>query len=84
MLTFIRHLMRQGTLVAQLESVRVDAPARGRGIGEQMVRWTIDESRRRGCSRIQLISHKSRTAAHRFYERLGFHSTHEGMKLPLE
>jgi GNAT superfamily N-acetyltransferase len=84
MLSFLRHLMRRGTMVAQLEAVRVDSSARGHGIGEQMVRWAIAESRRRGCSRIQLTSHKSRTAAHRFYERLGFEATHEGMKLPLE
>ena len=83
MLTFIRHLMRRGTLVAQIESVRVDAPSRGRGLGEQMMRWAIAESRRRGCSRIQLTTHRSRRAAHRFYERLGFDATHEGMKLPL-
>ena len=60
MLTFIRHLMRRGTLVAQIESVRVDATARGRGVGEKMVRWAIDEARRRGCTRLQLTTHKSR------------------------
>ena len=83
MLTFLRHLMRRGTLVAQLEAVRIDPQARGRGLGEQMIRWAIAESRRRGCSRIQLTTHKSRISAHRFYERLGFQPTHEGLKLPL-
>ena len=82
-LTFIRHLMRQGSLVAQLEAVRVDAAARSRGIGEWMVRWAIDESRRRGCTRLQLTTNKSRKDAHRFYERLGFEKSHEGMKLAL-
>ena len=83
MLTFIRHLLRQGSRVAQLEAVRVDAGARGRGIGERMVRWAIEEARRRGCSRMQLTSNKSRKDAHRFYERLGFERSHEGMKLDL-
>lgn len=83
MLTFTRHLMRRGTLVAEIESVRVDAGHRRRGIGEQMVRWAIAEARRRGCSRIQLTSNKSRKDAHRFYERLGFVASHEGMKLAL-
>jgi GNAT superfamily N-acetyltransferase len=81
MLTFIRHLMRQGALVAQIEAVRVDGSQRGRGHGEAMMRWAIDEARRRGCSRMQLTSNKSHKDAHRFYERLGFRATHEGMKL---
>jgi GNAT superfamily N-acetyltransferase len=48
-----------------------------------MVGWAIDESRRRGCTLMQLTTHKRRTAAHRFYERLGFDASHEGMKLML-
>ena len=83
MLTFLRHLMRRGSLVAQIEAVRVDAPLRSRGLGRQMMEWAIAECRRRGCSHLQLTSNKSRTAAHRFYERLGFRKSHEGMKLSL-
>jgi ribosomal protein S18 acetylase RimI-like enzyme len=45
--------------------------------------WAIEESRTRGCTLVQLTSDKSRTAAHRFYERLGFTNSHEGFKLPL-
>ena len=45
--------------------------------------WAIDEARRRGCALVQLTSDKSRQAAHRFYERLGFVASHEGMKLAL-
>lgn len=80
-LTFIRHLMYQGGLVAQIESVRVDAALRSRGIGAQMMNWAIDEARRRGCARVQLTTNKQRSDAHRFYERLGFVRSHEGMKL---
>ncbi|HET7787162.1 MAG TPA: GNAT family N-acetyltransferase [Myxococcales bacterium] len=83
MLTFIRHLLRRGGLVAQLEAVRIDAPLRGRGHGAAMMRWIVEECRRRGCARIQLTSNKSRKAAHRFYQRLGFVASHEGMKLDL-
>ncbi len=83
MLTVTRHLMRRGSLVADLEAVRVDASARRRGIGERMVRWAIEEARRLGCSRVQLTSNKSRKDAHRFYRRLGFEQSHEGMKLSL-
>jgi GNAT superfamily N-acetyltransferase len=45
--------------------------------------WAIGEARRRGCAVVQLTSDKSRHAAHRFYARLGFAATHEGMKLRL-
>jgi GNAT superfamily N-acetyltransferase len=83
MLTFIRHLMRQGRLVAQIEEVRIDPLVRNRGYGAEMMRWAIEEARRRGCSRVQLTSNKSRKDAHRFYARLGFRASHEGMKLDL-
>ena len=58
--------------------------ARRCGIGEMMLRWAIDEARRRGCGLIQLTTDKQRTDAHRFYERLGFVASHEGMKLSIE
>lgn len=83
MLSFLRHLMRQGSLVAVIEAVRIDATLRGRGLGAEMMRWAIDESRRRGCSVLQLTSNKSRKDAHRFYRRLRFEASHLGMKLAL-
>ena len=83
MLSFLRHLMRRGTRVAQIEEVRIDAALRGRGLGAEMVGWAVAEARRRECSVLQLTTNKKRKDAQRFYERLGFHRTHEGMKLPL-
>lgn len=82
-LSFLPGLSRQGAWRSQLEAVRVAESLRGQGIGNLMVQWAIDESRRRGCTLMQLTTHKSRTAAHRFYERLGFDASHEGMKLTL-
>lgn len=79
----IPNLSHQGRPLAQIESVHVDESLRSRGIGETMLRWAIDESRRRGCFRLQLTSNKGRKDAHRFYERLGFAASHEGMKLNL-
>ena len=82
-LSIIPGLSRRGSLRGQVEAVRVSARARGRGLGAAMVQWAVDESRRRGCALVQLTTDKSRTDAHRFYERLGFTATHEGFKLPL-
>ncbi|MGO8957642.1 MAG: GNAT family N-acetyltransferase [Streptosporangiaceae bacterium] len=82
-LSFLPGLARRGALRAQIEAVRVAASLRGSGLGGAMMRWAIDEARRRGCALVQLTSDKSRTDAHRFYERLGFVASHEGMKLAL-
>ena len=82
-LTFIPGLARRGALRAQIEAVRVSQAYRGGGLGAAMFSWAIDEARQRGCALVQLTTDKSRTAAHRFYERLGFVASHEGMKLAL-
>jgi GNAT superfamily N-acetyltransferase len=82
-LSFLPGLARRGALRAQIEAVRVREDYRGRGLGEALMAWAIEEARRRGCAIVQLTSDKSRAAAHRFYARLGFVATHEGMKLRL-
>jgi ribosomal protein S18 acetylase RimI-like enzyme len=82
-LSFLPGLARRGALRAQIEAVRVGGAYRSRGLGAAMVDWAIGEARRRGCALVQLTTDKSRTSAHRFYERLGFVASHEGMKLAL-
>lgn len=82
-LSFLPGLSRRGSWRSQIEAVRVAAELRGHGIGAAMVSWAAGESRRRGCSLMQLTTDKSRKDAHRFYERLGFAASHEGMKLAL-
>ena len=82
-LTFIPGLARQGALRAQIEGVRVAAAHRGHDIGERLLAFAIASAREAGCHLVQLTTDKRRTDAHRFYERLGFHATHEGMKLEL-
>lgn len=82
-LTFIPGMARRGALRAQIEAVRVHEDHRGHGLGREMFAWAIDEARRRGCGLVQLTTDKDRTDAHRFYERLGFVASHEGLKLHL-
>ena len=48
-----------------------------------MMRWAIERARERGCALVQLTTDKRRGDAHRFYRRLGFEASHEGMKLGL-
>ncbi len=83
-LSLIRSLSRAGALRGQIEAVRVRADHRGRGTGGALVRWAIDEARRRGCALVQLTTDRSRADALRFYERLGFTASHVGLKLSVD
>lgn len=82
-LSFLPGLARRGSRRAQIEAVRVAGALRGRGLGAVMIQWAIDEAAAQGCAVVQLTTDKSRTRAHRLYERLGFRASHEGMKLSL-
>lgn len=83
-LTFIPYLTYQGGWRALVEGVRVARSARSAGIGELMFKWAISRAKERGCILIQLTTDKSRPDAVRFYEKLGFAASHEGMKLRLK
>jgi hypothetical protein len=48
-----------------------------------MIEWAIEQCRIKQCGLVQLTSDKTRTDALRFYESLGFVSSHEGLKLAL-
>lgn len=82
-LTFIPYLTYRGSWRALIEGVRVDGSVRSRGIGQQLFEWAIERARQRGCHMVQLTSDKARPDAIRFYERLGFVASHEGLKLRL-
>jgi GNAT superfamily N-acetyltransferase len=82
-LTFVPGLSRRGAWRAQIEAVRVEESMRGVGVGESLVRWSIEQARARGCALVQLTSNATRTDAHRFYQRLGFVASHTGFKLAL-
>lgn len=82
-LTVVPHITYQGGWRAQIEGVRVAADLRSTGIGEQLFLWAIQRARDKGCHLVQLTSDKARPAAIRFYEKLGFVPSHEGLKLHL-
>ena len=81
--TWLRVLIYDGGLLCQIESVRTASALRGQGIGKALMEHVIDEARVRGCARVQLTTNAQRIRAHTFYERLGFTSSHVGMKLQL-
>ncbi len=83
-ITYIPGLSRKGSWRAQIEAVRVHEAARGAGLGQFLMQWSIDRARHRGCRLVQLTSDKQRVDAHRFYDNLGFVASHEGYKLHLD
>ena len=82
-LGIIPNLSYRGRPWAFVEGLVVDSSARGKGYGEALLRYAIEEARRAGCYKVSLTSNKRRTEAHRFYEKLGFVATHEGFRLLL-
>ncbi|MEU6815739.1 GNAT family N-acetyltransferase [Streptomyces sp. NPDC046860] len=82
-LTIIPGLSRKGATRSVIEAVRVHRDERGSGSGGELIEWAVGTSRDLGCHLVQLTSDKTRTDAHRFYERLGFTASHEGFKLSL-
>lgn len=82
-LTYIPSLTYQGAWRAQIEGVRVHESCRGKGLGESLFQWAIERAQQKGCKIVQLTSDKKRPDAIRFYEKLGFISSHEGFKYHL-
>ncbi|WP_028590469.1 GNAT family N-acetyltransferase [Paenibacillus massiliensis] len=82
-LTFTPYLTHQGSWRATIEGVRTASSVRGEGMGSQLIQWAIERAKERGCHMVQLTTDKKRADALRFYERLGFTATHEGLKMKL-
>ena len=82
-ITFIAGLSLGAARRAQVESVRVASDLRGQGIGALLMADAEQRACAAGCRLIQLTTNRSRTEAHRFYERLGFTASHIGYKRQL-
>ncbi|MFN8411738.1 MAG: GNAT family N-acetyltransferase [Anaerolineales bacterium] len=83
-LIFLPSISYQGGLRSQVESVRVDKKFQNQKIGSGLMEYAIQRAKERGAHMMQLTTHESRKDAHRFYARLGFKSSHVGMKLNLK
>ena len=83
-LTFIQYLTYRGGIRAQIEAVRIKKDQRGKGIGKTMFEWVINRAKERKAHVLQPTTDKQRPEAIKFYEDLGFTSTHEGMKMHIK
>lgn len=82
-ITFTPYITHQGGWRATVEGVRICKTKRGQGIGSTLINWAIQRARERGCHLIQLTTDKQREESLKFYKRLGFQATHEGLKMRL-
>ena len=57
---------------ARVEDLVVDESMRGKGIGEALMRHTLNIARDAGADGVALTSNPKREAANRLYQRLGF------------
>lgn len=63
---------RKRSDIARLYSIAVDHSARGRGIGEALLRAVERGARTRGCARLRLEVRQDNPGAIRLYEKLGY------------
>ena len=82
-LTLMPSLTFSGSTRLQIEAVRVNSNIRGQNLGQQMIKFAINWGKEHGATIIQLTTNKERPDALKFYEKLGFKASHEGMKLYL-
>lgn len=59
----------------EFRMLAVSSAARGRGIGEALVRAAIDRATELGLTAVSLSSQRDMAPAHRLYERFGFRRT---------
>lgn len=79
-LTIIPGLARGGATRLQIEGLRVAGPQRSRGLGAAMLDWAHDHGRARGATLAQVTTDEVRTRARAFYARLGYETSHVGLK----
>jgi GNAT superfamily N-acetyltransferase len=68
-----------------IEGVLVLAAHRRKGVATSILRAVLTDAERRGCNKVQLLSHKwhATDGAHELYIRLGFEAEAEGFRLYL-
>ncbi|OGO23948.1 MAG: hypothetical protein A2Z28_02715 [Chloroflexi bacterium RBG_16_51_9] len=83
MLFIMPNLSHGGLPWAGVENVMVDADYRRKGIGKLLMDYALAQAKKAGCYKLQLISDKTRTEAHKFYRALGYRASGHGFRLYL-
>lgn len=77
-------LVHRGEKRVEIAGLRISRKLRRSGVGGLLLRYVMDEGRRRGATVAQFTSNKARQDAHMFYERMGFKASHDGYKISLK
>lgn len=71
MLTVATYLIPTG-LKVWIEDVVVDESLRGKGLGEELIKFALEYSKSLGAKSVRLTSRPSRIAANQLYVKMGF------------
>lgn len=71
-LLIMENLGHLGAPSGLVEDVAVAPDCQRLGVGRAMMQYAMEKCRERGCYKMALSSNRLRTAAHAFYESLGF------------
>jgi ribosomal protein S18 acetylase RimI-like enzyme len=82
-LIIVPNLSHKALPWAAVENVVVDERYRRQGIGRLLMDYATARAKEAGCYKIQLISDKRRTEAHKFYRTLGYQASGHGFRLYL-
>ncbi len=61
-----------GGIVVILEDMVVSSDMRGKGIGSELLNYSFELAKSKGCQRITLLTDNDNESAHKFYQRHGF------------
>jgi len=73
--TSTMHVLHRPAPVGRISMMVVDEALRGQGIGARLVNAVEQALAESGCYMVEVSSNLRRTAAHAFYERLGYERT---------
>ena len=79
-LLVVTNLTHSASPWAIVENVVVDSAVRRGGVGRALMAEVLERAMRAGCYMVQLVSLKHRTAAHSFYNQIGFEPLCEGFR----
>jgi GNAT superfamily N-acetyltransferase len=78
--TVLPNLTRGGRPFMLVENVVVAQVYRRLGVGRALLAAAVTDANGAGCYKVQLLSRDTRSAAHAFYEALGFRAVAQGYR----